>query len=284
MPRSVSADIGKMAPIAHPIDELPDAIEYMSEINGRLTGRRPAVFLDYDGTMTPIVEFPDLAVLAPDAKEALERAAAAMPVAVISGRDVEDVRDKVGVEGIYYAGSHGFDVIAPDGSRSDQERAAEYTDALAAAGDRVEDVISSVSGAWVERKRFAVAIHYRQVSNRDVAAVAECVSSVNDEFSDLRCTGGKKIFEFRPDFDWDKGKALVDLLRTLGLDGPDVVPFYIGDDLTDEDALRELVDRGIGIIVAGADHKTLAEYSLSDTAEVTRFLDELSAYVRAREI
>jgi trehalose 6-phosphate phosphatase len=75
------------------------------------------------------------------------------------------------------------------------------------------------------------------------------VDEVAAEHPKLRKAYGKKIFELQPQMDWHKGKALFSLLGTLKLDGADVLPFYIGDDVTDEDAFRALKGRGIGIVV-----------------------------------
>ena len=86
-------------------------------------GRELAVFLDYDGTLTPIVPRPEDAVLAPPVRDTVARWRATAPSAIISGRDLADVRALVGVEGIVYAGSHGFDIAGPKGARRQQQRA-----------------------------------------------------------------------------------------------------------------------------------------------------------------
>ena len=80
---------------------------------------------------------------------------------------------------------------------------------------------------------------------------------------ELRKTHGKKVFELRPRFDWDKGKAVRWLMEALGQTGAGVVPFYLGDDLTDEDAFAALADDGVTIYV-GAPHRTAARYLLDD--------------------
>jgi alpha,alpha-trehalase len=89
-------------------------------------------------------------------------------------------------------------------------------------------------------------------------------------------TTGKKIFEFRPDFDWDKGHALRWLQRELDLDRPDVTPLYLGDDTTDEDAFRVIRKQGIGIVVGRDGEDSHARYALEDTDEVAAFLGRLA--------
>ncbi len=90
------------------------------------------------------------------------------------------------------------------------------------------------------------------------------------------------VFEVQPKLDWDKGKAVLYLLEALELDGDDIVPFYVGDDITDEDAFRALAGRGIGVFVGRADdpetggRTTAAEFVLDSTEEVEQFLHRLA--------
>ncbi len=243
--------------------------------------RRLAVFFDYDGTLTPIVEHPDMAILAPDARASLERLAAATTVGILSGRDVNDVIDKIGVEGIYYAGSHGFDIVAPDGHSvgGDLSRFDAFLPQLDATEQELREQLADVPGFNVERKRFAIAVHYRQVPEEHHRNVADVVERVAAQHSSLRVAGGKMIFEIRPDIEWDKGTALDWLLGEMGLDRPDVLPVYIGDDVTDEDGFRALEGRGTGIVVGRESRTSRATFALDDTDQVRAFLDELCAHV-----
>nr|NIP73230.1 trehalose-phosphatase [Gammaproteobacteria bacterium]NIR30345.1 trehalose-phosphatase [Gammaproteobacteria bacterium]NIR98189.1 trehalose-phosphatase [Gammaproteobacteria bacterium]NIT63856.1 trehalose-phosphatase [Gammaproteobacteria bacterium]NIV20860.1 trehalose-phosphatase [Gammaproteobacteria bacterium] len=96
---------------------LPSALERLDEIAERMRDKRPCLFLDYDGTLTPIVARPELAVLSEALRDTLRRLARRAMVAVISGRDLQDVRERVGLSELYYAGSHGFDIAGPAGRR-----------------------------------------------------------------------------------------------------------------------------------------------------------------------
>jgi alpha,alpha-trehalase len=233
-----------------------------------------AVFLDYDGTLTPIVERPEDARLPAGTRAAIERLAALAPVAVVSGRDLADVRRLVGVEGITYAGSHGFDLVLPDGSAS--QHGTEFLPAIDAAEHDLRARLSPVPGTRIERKTFAVAVHVRQVSEELVPDVEAAVAEVAAADPRLRRTGGKKVFELRPAVAWDKGTALLWLLDVLEL-GPDVLPVYVGDDETDEDAFRAVRERGLGVVVRGEgdDRATLARYALRDTEESRAFVELL---------
>ncbi len=77
----------------------------------------------------------------------------------------------------------------------------------------------------------------------------------------------------RPDIAWDKGRAVLWLLEALRLDRSGVLPFYLGDDVTDEDAFKALADCGIGVLVGSPSYLTNATYGLRDTGEVGDFLN-----------
>jgi trehalose-phosphatase len=219
-----------------------------------------------------------MAVLAPDVRSVLENLAGVATVAIVSGRDVVDVMDKVGVSGLYFAGSHGFDIRTPSGEPVGDEEMARFDTFLPVldqAEAELRSELASVPGSNVERKRFAIAVHYRQVPEQYHESVAAVVDRIAPGYPTLRVAGGKMIWEFRPDIEWDKGKALEWLLTEMDLDHPGVIPLYIGDDVTDEDAYRVLGDRGISIVVGREERISAAGYALEDTEEVRVFLDRL---------
>jgi trehalose-phosphatase len=266
----------------------PLALERWPEIAGRLAGKRPALFLDYDGTLSPIVRRPELALLPPAARAVLGRLAGRMPVAILSGRLRDDAAALVGLPQLYYAGSHGFDIAGPPPAPGEPPLRQEVGEGVPAAMQRVADRLrrdlAGIEGVLVEDKRFAVAVHYRLVADRDLprveAAVDRAAGTAGDTASQgprLSKTGGKKVWELRPDVDWNKGKALLWLLGRLGLDGPDALPVFLGDDVTDEDAFAAVADRGgIGILVAEEPRPTAATYRLRDPAEVVELLTRLA--------
>ncbi len=265
---------------AVPMAELPSALEEWSAIETHIAGRNLAVFLDYDGTLTPIVEHPEDAVLDEPMRDRIRDLASRCLVSVVSGRDVAFVIEQVAVDEVIYLGSHGFDVVTPEGVELSHAREGDFErflGPLAEAERAITDAVAPIQGARIERKKYAVAVHYRQVAPVDAPFVESAVDDVLAAEPLLRKTGGKKVFELRPDIDWDKGRALEWLLEAVGMSGDDVVPVYIGDDLTDEDAFAVVHGRGLAIVVAGeVERTTLAAYRVSDTDEVGEVLGRLA--------
>jgi len=251
--------------------ELPSALTHVDEI---LTARvRPiAVFLDYDGTLTPIVARPEEAVLQGQMRNNLHRLARACPVAIVSGRDLPDVRARVGLEEVIYAGSHGFDIAGPGGLRHENPAAQSCLPLLDQAEPELRAKCAAIPGAQIERKKYSIAIHYRNVPENRVPEIEVLVNEVAGQHPNLRRRSGKKVFELQPDIDWHKGRAVLWLLEVMKLDDPDVLPLYIGDDQTDEDAFEALSHRGVGIVVRDEARPTAACYALANPAEVSSFL------------
>jgi trehalose-phosphatase len=261
-----------------PTAEIPSAMDCLHEI-ASTRGKRLAVFLDYDGTLTPIVSHPAHAVLSDSMRQAVRTLAARMPVAILSGRDWDDIRRRVDIDGIVYAGSHGFDIAGPRGVR--KQIAIEFLPILDAAEKELREKLAGIPGALLERKRFSIAAHYRQVADESVGRFEQAVNDVVAGHPELRRMAGKKVYELQPNIDWNKGRAIIWLLETLGLGQPEVLPLYIGDDLTDEDAFRALEKHGVGIVVTAELRPTAARCALKGPAEVERFLRELVACLPA---
>jgi trehalose-phosphatase len=255
---------------------IPSALDHVQEIAADCG--RVAVFLDYDGTLTPIVSDPEKAMLSDSMRQTLRALAAQVPVAILSGRDLDDIRQRVDIETIIYGGSHGFDIASSHGLH--RQVATEFLPKLDMAEKELHEALDGIPGARVERKRFSVAAHYRIVKENDVARVERGVSEVAARHRELRRIGGKKNLELLPDVDWDKGKAVLWLLEVLGLECGNNRPTYIGDDRTDEDAFRALEQRGVGILVEEQPRPTAARYSLKNTAEVEHFLRALIPSLR----
>ena len=268
--------------MARHIGDLPHALEDGDELIRRLEAKRPAVFLDYDGTLTPIVDRPQDALISESMRDAVRELAARCPVCVVSGRDRRVVQELMGIDDLIVAGSHGFDIWSPEGTIG-REEGTEFEALLDEVKARLHEELVPIEGALVEPKRSSVAAHYRLVSDEERPRVREVVDRILAEYPDeLKVTPGKMVYEIQPKIEWDKGRAILYLLETLELDRDDVVPLYLGDDVTDEDAFETLAERGIGIFVGQADdpevaeRTTAADYILLSTEEVRQFLDTLA--------
>lgn len=262
--------------------DLPSALEARAELDARLAGRKPAVFLDYDGTLTPIVERPDLAVLSSEMRAIVTGLADRCPVCIVSGRDRPDVEKLVGIDNLIFAGSHGFDIASPDGRAIQKEEGAEFADLLAEVTVWLHRIMDPIEGALVEPKKASVAAHYRLVAEDQRHKIKDVVEAILAEHENLKVTPGKMVYEVQPKLDWNKGKAVLYLLEALGLNTPDVAPLYFGDDVTDEDAFKALAGRGIGVFVGEAsdpevaDRSTAADFKVKTPLEAGLLLDSLA--------
>jgi alpha,alpha-trehalase len=255
------------------MSEVPNALDSYGQLIGVIAGREPLVCLDYDGTLSEIVSDPDIATLVDGAAKALEQVAARCPVAILSGRDLGDIRDRVGLPGIWYAGSHGFELVAPDGNYHQNEAATASVPLLESAARGIQEDLKQIPGAHVEHKRFAVAVHYRNVMPERIGEII-ATAHRHGQRHGLRVTGGRKVVELRPNIDWDKGTALAWISDRIHLAGC-VVPIYVGDDLTDENAFDAIRFNGIGIVVRhneDGDRPTAASFTLRNPNEVSEFL------------
>ncbi len=263
--------------------ELPNALADGRSFEERLAGRRPAVFLDYDGTLTPIVDRPEDAVISESMREAVRELAKRCIVCVVSGRDRPVVQELMGVDDLVVAGSHGFDIWSPDAGTLEHEASGGFDALLAQVTSRVRQEAGAIDGALIEPKKASVAVHYRLVEESERPRITALVDALLAEHPDeLKVTPGKMVYEIQPKLDWDKGKAVLHLLDVLGLERDDVVALYLGDDITDEHAFEALKEKGIGVFVGDPDdpevagRPTAADFVLTSMQEVERFLRALA--------
>src|SRR5438477_5418416 len=275
--------------MARQISDIPHALGEREPLARRFVGKQPALFLDYDGTLTPIRDRPEDAVISASMREAVRRLAERVPVGVVSGRDRQVVQELMGLDNLIVAGDHGFDIWSPTGGSIQREEGASFEGFLREVEARLRAALADVPGALVEPKKRSVAAHFRLVPQEQRPRVKQIVDAILSEHPEkLKVTPGKMVFEIQPRLDWDKGKAVLYLLKALDLDRDDVVPFYLGDDITDEDAFRALAGRGIGIFVGSANdpettgRTTAADYVLNTIGEVEQFLNRLAALDAAK--
>ncbi|KAK6250712.1 hypothetical protein QUC31_008274 [Theobroma cacao] len=268
----------------------PSALNSFDSIMKEAKGKKVVVFLDYDGTLSPIVEDPNKAFMSAEMRAAVREVAKYFPTSIISGRSRDKVKQFVQLSNVYYAGSHGMDIMAPPravtscdkkGNEGAFQPAKLFLPAIQEISVVLVDKIRGIQGARIEDNRFCISVHYRQVPPEDHEILKEKVKSLVENRPEFRLTEGKMVLEVRPSIDWNKGDALNYLLDTLGFsNAKDVLPLYIGDDRTDEDAFKVIAARreGFPIIVSSTPKDTIAWYSLRDPPEVLAFLLRLAKW------
>ncbi|CAN6569574.1 unnamed protein product [Malus baccata var. baccata] len=281
------------------VAEHPSALGSFDRMMKAAKGKRVVVFLDYDGTLSPIVDDPDRAFMSDEMRAAVREVAKYFPTAVISGRSRDKVKEFVQLSNVYYAGSHGMDILVPTGplnscdaknhtaaidkKESDVlfQPAKRFLPAIQEIRTLLEEITRKVEGARVEDNRFCISVHFRKVRDEDYDILEAKVKYVLKNYPEFHLTLGKKVLEVRPSIEWNKGHALEYILDTLGFSSSsDVLPLYIGDDRTDEDAFKVIRSRGLGfpLIVSSTPKDTKACYSLHDPSEVLTFLLRLARW------
>lgn len=243
---------------------------------------RVLLISDYDGTLTPIVDKPELAILSPEIRKLLRRLAKnrRYTVGIVSGRALPDLKGKIGLDGIIYAGNHGLE-IEGFGSSFLEPIAEEMRPFLSMLNQALSATLRGIKGVFVENKGLSLSVHYRMVKGTEEKRVTDAFERITDPLhvmGKIRITRGKKVYEIRPPVDWDKGKAIAWLIARLKDSSRKggVLPVYLGDDLTDEDGFKLInKNNGISIFVGGESFPSVARYFLKSPEEVAQFMKML---------
>jgi trehalose 6-phosphate phosphatase len=241
---------------------------------------------DYDGTLTPIVERPEKADL-PVTTRILLKSLGNQPritLGVISGRSLADLKEKIGLNGIIYAGNHGLEMEGPNLSFVNPQ-AEQLRPIVRTLSHLLTKVFAIIEGIRVEDKGLTLSIHYREVAEGRYSEVRDLFDhAVSGAIATgkVRVTHGKKVFEIKPDVRWNKGKAIQLIMKQCGK-GDRLsanLPIYLGDDVTDEDgfAFVEKYGQGITIFVGAPTTNSIARYYLNSTEEVDEFLGKLLTF------
>jgi trehalose-phosphatase len=238
-------------------------------------------FLDYDGTLTRIVARPVMARLSANHKDVLLELSKQKDVriGIISGRTLEDVQKCVAIPGIIYAGNHGLEL-----ERSKTKRvhpaAIAFRHVINTLIPRLELAYAFLPEIFVEDKTFSVSVHHRQLPEDKIEfAKMILLKEIGDLLSrsQVVLAEGKKVWEIRPPTEWNKGRTVLWLLGNLsGFSHKAVLPVYIGDDVTDEDAFKVIGNSGITIRVTDDPSKSSsAQYYLPSSDEVYDFFKKI---------
>lgn len=253
--------------------QLPHALQERQLLEQALGDVPLLICLDYDGTLSPIVARPEEAHLQPNMRATVQALSRRYPTAIISGRELADVRERVGLPQLYYAGNHGFEIAGPAGSGIAWDLGRDYIAELDELYQACAIELPPVDGLIIEHKHYSLSVHYRLIDDAEVPPLEAALCGLLQQYPRLRLRHGKRVFEIRPAVDWHKGKAVLRLLEFS--QARQARPVFIGDDLTDEDAFEEIKSFGIGVLVSRDARETAAAFRVADSEEVRQLLGYL---------
>ncbi len=251
---------------------MPHLLYVWSAVSRRIReASRTLLAFDFDGTLTPIVDRPDQAVLAPEARGILASLSKQdrYLTGIISGRSLADIRVRADVPGLVYAGNHGLEMAGP-GLDFVHPGAGKLRETQTELCRQLRSDLADLPGVLVEDKGLTLSVHYRMAAEN---AAVEVEARFNDAVSPfvypggLRTTKGKMVLEVRPDLAWGKGEAIARLWEVY----PDLsLTIFFGDDVTDEDGFAAVQARGgIAVFVGEGRSPTQALHRLDSPKEVT---------------
>jgi trehalose-phosphatase len=252
---------------------LPEIIERLAA--AYQAGSRLALLFDYDGTLTPIVASPSLAVLDPRTRRALSHLAQqpGVGVGIVSGRGLVDLRHLVALPDLYYAGTAGLELDLR-GRRLTHPRAEEQRKLLTAVMEALDGVVSDYRGAWVEDRGLGLTLHYRQVAPLQLEELWERARRLLRKYgARLRVVPGPMAWEVNPAIGWHKGSAVRAMAEAVG---QGVLVLYAGDSDNDVEALEVVVALG-GISVGVGATAPPAQHRIEGPSEVLELLIGLIA-------
>jgi trehalose 6-phosphate phosphatase len=252
----------------------------------RLRGRagNVALCLDFDGTLAPIVDDPELSAPSPGVVETLARLATKFAaVAIVSGRPAAFLVERAAAAGVRYLGLYGLQEIRGDDAWLDPRLAAALGSVVAARDDLRRSAVVRTSGAHLEDKEYAVAVHTRRLADpeRWTAQIDATVRQIA-QARGLEMVPGRLVWELRPAVRDDKGDALRRVVRESGARAVVV----IGDDLGDVPAFAaaaQLTAEGVEMLrvavrstEAPAALLAAADYIVDGPPGVATFLERLA--------
>lgn len=256
---------------------LPNANTAISTIIQHLERKVPLLFLDYDGTLVPKLKEPEKAVVSEHMRQTLTLLSAKWPTAVITGRKLADIKAMLGIEALYYAGNHGFEIATYDGQTFNKDVDDEALAEIRQTYDKLCSRLDDYHGVWIEHKNLTLTVHSPYVPTECQTELQTILSECLRDHHRLEMNAGKSIHEIRPAVGWHKGQAVNWLQKHMKPAKCSVIAIYIGDDTTDEDAFATLKAQNNNIrILVGDDNKpTSANYVLDDPVDVYEFLNSL---------
>jgi len=259
---------------------MKDLLSCWDVVAARVKGAEHILLLiDYDGTLTPIVKKPELANLSPQMKECLQGMTESprLTLGIISGRTLEDLQERVGINGIIYVGNHGLEIEGP-GITYVNPVAKKTKPLLHSLWQDISKELADIKGAIIEDKGLTLSLHYRLVDESRVEELNRIFFEITKPLTAsgrIKVSKGKKVYEVRPAVNWNKGKAIALIARNLSWEG-EPLTIFLGDDITDYDGFR-VVDNsgGISIYVGEEGTESVAQYLLCSPKGTYQFLNML---------
>lgn len=257
-----------------------------NDIEKELDKKHILLLLDYDGTLAPIAESPEKAVISDETKESLRSLARlnGIQLAIVSGRPLGSIKKMIGIEDIIYVGNHGLEIEGPK-IKFVSPVSGKFRMILEEIKEMLGSKLSGIKGALVEDKGLSLSVHYRLANRKFIPSTKEIIREAAVGYlakNKIKIRPGKKVIEIGPPVSWDKGKVALWLLaRQMFWFKGHILPIYAGDDTSDEDAFKALRKRGVTIFV-GRPKKTYAEYYLKDSNEVLEMLIRINELLSKR--
>ncbi len=235
------------------------------------------LFLDFDGTISPIKSTPKKAKIAPKTQELLKKLSVSPNIltVIISGRSLKDLRQKIPSEIVNLAANHGLEWVI-EGKYNHVPLKSKYLRSLRLAKLSIKNLAESFPNIIIEDKKLGVAIHYRLLDNHQIIIFKTRFKSIIKKYTDanlLEVINGKKVFDIRPAVNWTKGNFAKSIVEKIVSQGRNPLVICIGDDTTDEDMFNKF-DSGITIKV-GKNNVSKSKYYVQNVDEVAKFLQLL---------
>lgn len=245
----------------------------LADIEKKMQENKSCIFMfDFDGTLSEIAETPDKACLEKSIKDLLEKLSKSFFVAIISGRTLLDVKSKVDLPKLIYAGSHGLEWQIKNENKIAKING-KIKENLPVVKKEFEELVLNYKGTFIEEKPFGFSVHYRILKEEGAGNFLEDAEKIisNIEKNGLfMAVVSEKAIEVRPNIKWDKGEFAKYLLEYLGKEkNKAFLPVYVGNGKTDEDAFKVLRN-GITVRIGESD-ESLANYFIK-TGEINKFL------------
>lgn len=248
-----------------------------NNISPKLKDKHIFIFFDYDGTLTPIVQTPDKAILSETTRELLLKMSrnSRLKLAFVSGRSLKDIKKKVKLENVIYSGNHGLEIEGPN-IKFEPLVSPRYQMIIRYIKEGLNKKISSISGAFIEDKGVSLSLHYRLVDREKLRLLKSIFNKVVNPYlarKEISVKKGKMFLEAAPAYKWSKGDTVMWLLNKYEFASKSAIffPIYIGDDLTDESAFKALKNKGLTIRV-GKTKLSEARYYFKNPGETAEFL------------